>query len=250
MIKTKIIAHRGESFLAPENTLPAIELAWKNDITDVEIDIQLTNDNHIVVFHDYKTKRIGNRDKYLKTQTLSQLMELDAGTYKDAKYAGTKIPTLKEVLTNMPPLKRLIIEIKHNIEIIPHLISLITKYHLTPNQVEFIAFDFNIITELKNKLPKYKCLLLLDLDYERPYWMIWINKEKLIKKIIKYNIDGIDIWAGKLLNQKFIKPFKDAGLYVYTWTVNDINKAKELIKIGVDGITTDRASWMKEKINE
>ena len=96
--KNLIIAHRGESYDAPENTLAAINLAWQRNADAVEIDIQLSADNQIVVIHDLNTKRIGNRNKKVKKQTLAELKELEAGKHKGEKWKDEKIPTLSEVL--------------------------------------------------------------------------------------------------------------------------------------------------------
>ena len=80
-----IIAHRGESFDAPENTLAAVNLAWERGADAVEIDVQLSKDNKIVVIHDENTKRTGGRNKLVKNQTLKELKELDVGIYRDKK---------------------------------------------------------------------------------------------------------------------------------------------------------------------
>ncbi len=93
-----IIAHRGESYDAPENTLASINLAWQRDADAVEIDVRLSKDNKVVVFHDKTTRRLGGRNESVKNQTLEELKELDVGSWKSEKYKNEKIPTLTEVL--------------------------------------------------------------------------------------------------------------------------------------------------------
>lgn len=245
-----IIAHRGESFDAPENTLAAIHLAWQRDASAVEIDIQLSADNKIVVFHDFNTKRIGGRNKKVKKQTLAELRELDAGKHKGEKWAGEKIPTLSEVLTTIPTNKKLIIEIKSAIEIIPLLKKAIEKSGLKNEQIEIICFDLSTIAAAKREMPQLNCLWLLDLDY------IWINRifppniDRIISKTKKYNLDGINVWAGKMLTSRIAKKIKAANLLLYCWTVNNPLLAEKLFNMGVDGVTTDRQMFIKTEISK
>ncbi|MFC2120022.1 glycerophosphodiester phosphodiesterase family protein [Bacteroidota bacterium] len=81
-----LIAHRGESFIAPENTLDSINLAWNNGAKAVEIDIQLTLDNEIVVIHDNSTKRVGNFNKRINKTLLKDLKKVDVGLFKNKSW--------------------------------------------------------------------------------------------------------------------------------------------------------------------
>ncbi len=243
-----IIAHRGESHLAPENTLSAIRLAWEKGATAVEIDVQLTIDKQIVVIHDKNTRRTGNQKMTVKKSKLGELQSVDVGLYKDEQWKGERIPSLTEVLNTVPTNGKLIIEIKCNNEIIPYLIPEIKKSQLKIPQVEIISFDYTVISEIKTQIPEYKMLWLLDLDYYYPAWMLRINKKGILEKIKKSNLNGINVWAGKVINEQFIEYFKRHGLFVYTWTVNDVKVAERLINQGVDAITTDRPNWLKTQL--
>jgi len=112
-------------------------------------------------------------------------------------------------------------------------------------QIEIIAFNFGVLTKAKKLMPQFTMLWLLDLDYSLPSWLLFINKKRIKRKVIKHKLDGINVWAGKTLTPLFIAAFKRAGLLVYTWTVNNPKKAEELISAGADGITTDRAYGLK-----
>ena len=118
MQKPLIIAHRGESFNAPENTMAAINLAWERDAEAVEIDVQLSKDNELVVIHDMDTKRLTGIDKKVKDQTLAELKKLDVGSWKDITFKDERIPTLDEVLATVPTGKKLIVEIKSGPEMV------------------------------------------------------------------------------------------------------------------------------------
>lgn len=244
-----IIAHRGESFDAPENTLASVNLAWERKVEAVEVDVRLSLDNNVVVIHDKTTKRVGNVHKKVKKQTLAELKQLDVGSWKSEKYNNEKIPTLIEVLNTVPTGKKIIIEIKSSDKIIPSLIDVVKRSGLKVNQVEFISFKYEVITQIKKELPQYKSLLLADLDYS---WMTKVfspSAKELIDKVKQSNLDGINVWAGKLLTERFVYDVKWENLLLYTWTVDKVNKAKELADWHVDAVTTNKAAWMKKELS-
>ena len=113
-----IIAHRGESYDAPENTLASINLAWERGAEAVEIDVHLSKDNQVVVIHDPNTLRVSGIKKKIKNSTVADLKKLDVGSWKSAEFKNEKIPTLKEVLATVPQSKKLIIEIKSEFKIL------------------------------------------------------------------------------------------------------------------------------------
>ena len=144
MKKTKplIIAHRGESYDAPENTLASINLAWQRGAEAVEIDVHLSKDNNVIVIHDASTKRVSGKSGRIKNLTLDEIKNLDVGSWKNEKYKNEKIPTLEEVLKTIPPNKKLIIEIKSGVKILPFLKIEIKRANLKPNQIEIISFSY------------------------------------------------------------------------------------------------------------
>jgi glycerophosphoryl diester phosphodiesterase len=243
-----IIAHRGESHDAPENTLAAINLAWKRNIKSVEIDIHLTKDNEIVVIHDYDTLRISGIKKLVRESSLYELKCLDAGSFKGTEWTGETIPTLNEVLETIPENGKLIIEIKSDSKILDRLSNELSHSGLIESQIEIIAFNFETLAEAKRSMPHYRMLWLLDLDYSLPWWLWWRSKQEIIDKIRKFNLDGIDVWSGQLLTMKFIERFRKERFFVYAWTVDNPEKARELVESGINGITTNRAGWMRDQL--
>ncbi len=243
-----IIAHRGESFDAPENTLASINLAWERGAKSVEIDIQLTLDSEVVVIHDYDTLRISGVKKIIKNSSLQELRNLDFGSHKNIKWQNERIPTLKEVLQTVPIDGKLIIEIKNDQRILDKLKIELDQSKLKNSQIELIAFNVHTLATAKQMMSEYKMLWLLELDYSWPHWMIWINKKRIINKVKKLKLEGVNVWAGKILNKNFIEKFKRSGLLIYSWTVNSPEQAKILMESGIDGITSDRPSWMAQQL--
>jgi len=248
MTESIIIAHRGESYDAPENTLAAINLAWERNVKAVEIDIQLTADNEIIVIHDKDTLRITGKKKIVEDSSLKELRLLNAGFHKEGNWDNELIPKLTEVLATVPVDGKLIIEIKSDERILPKLEMDLSRSNLQDDQIELIDFNYATLVKAKKLMPQYRMLWLLSLDYLIPWLLVRINKKRIIKKVKKHNLDGVNVWAGRLLNRNFISQFKEAGLLVYTWTVNGPRKANILNSYGIDGITTDKAGWMKEQL--
>lgn len=248
MQKKLIIAHRGESFIAPENTLSSVNLAWENGADAVEVDVRLTKDNQVVVIHDANTWRVSRKFIWIRKTNFNVLRKLDVGKYKSIKYKGERIPTLDEILNTVPNGKKILIEIKSDPKIVSYLKNLINASELESKQIEIISFKLSTLIEVRKQLPKLSVLWILALDY---FWILKLFRpsiDGIILKAIKYNINGLDLWAGEMLDVEGVKKIKSAGLKLYIWTVNDPKKAKNLFDIGVDGITTDRTKWLKKQL--
>src|SRR5437879_6545311 len=102
----EIVAHRGASNDAPENTVVSQELAWKHGADAAEFDVRRTKDGQLAIMHDATTKRTAGRDAKFADLTLAELRQLDAGSWKDPQFAGEKVPTLDEMLQHIAPGKR------------------------------------------------------------------------------------------------------------------------------------------------
>ena len=155
---------------------------------------------------------------------------------------------MNEVFATIPDGKKLIIEIKSDNSILPFLKTEIQNSQLAPNQIEIISFNYAVVAHAKKILPEHKILLLTDLDYTWLTKLLSPKVDTLIGRTKRANLDGLNVWAGNLLNRGFAEKVKSAGLLLYVWTVNDPKHAKKLISWGIDGITTDRCQWMKDQI--
>lgn len=242
----EIIAHRGASHDAPENTLAAIQLAWKQQADGSEFDVYLSKDGKIVVIHDKDTKRTAGVQQLIVESTLEDLRKLDVGTWKDKKFTGEKIPTLQEMLATVPVGKKVFIEVKCGPEIVPELDRVLKECKLPPEQTPVIAFNADVIAALKKVRPDVPA-----------YWLVTLGGKKgakpptaadLIAKVKKINADGLDLSANEHLDEAMAKAILDAKLKLYVWTVNDPALAKRMVSIGVQGITTDRPQWLREQL--
>lgn len=241
----EIIAHRGASWLAPENTLASVMLGWDKD-ADVEIDVYLTKDDRIVVIHDKTTKRTGDKDLKVRETSLEELRKVDVGRFKSEEFAGEKIPVLDEVIATIPAGRKLYVEIKCGPEILPFLEKVIDDSGKR-SQIVIIAFDFDTIAAAKKLMP--------DID---AYWLKGTDKDKVTRKYIPHDIalvekvrscglDGLDVHAGGITIE-FAEAVKRAGLKLYVWTVDEPADAVRLADWQVDGITTNRPGWLRERL--
>jgi len=246
----KIIAHRGASFVAPENTLASVNLAWEQNCTHVEVDVKLSKDNEIVVFHDETTERYNGKDSLVNTYTFKELQSMDVGSFKGDTWKNEPVPSLEQVLQTIPAKGTLVVELKDGPEMEQPLVNLARKYPKLWSQLEFISFNYDSIAMAKRQFPKNKCLWLLDLDYDEETAKNIPSNPYIINQVQQANLDGVDVFAGKVANATFFKAMQHAGLQVYLWTINQWEHAQQYLIFAPDGITTDKPKWMQQKLNQ
>jgi glycerophosphoryl diester phosphodiesterase len=246
LMQVEVIAHRGASAEAPENTLPAFRLGWEQGDA-CELDIYLTKDGQIVVIHDATTKRTAGLDKPVVQQTLEELKALDAGGWKSPKYAGEKIPTLKEVLDLLPEKKRLYIEIKCGTEVLSELKRTLDVFPGKSGQLAIIGFSRETMTAAKRLLPAVPVYWLASYGKNRQTGA-YPEIDDLIVSCKAGHLDGLDLDQKFPIDAAMVTKVNAGGLKLLTWTVNDPATALKLASAGVDGITTDRPHDLKAKL--
>lgn len=226
---TLLIAHRGLSGLERENTCASFIAAGNRSYYGIETDVHLTKDNIFVISHDANTKRVSPFNEEIKNLNYSDLIKID---YYDINSCLTKpyikIPTLKEYLELCEKYeKHSVVEIKPVLKLseIKKLLKEIESVR-NLNNVTIIAFDLSNLLKVR-KLNKDISVMYLASKFE----------DKLIN-ICKNNNFGIDIHYGAL-NNETIKKFKDNGIIINAWTVNDKETGERLASLGVDFLTTN-----------
>ncbi len=244
----EIVAHRGASFDAPENTVASAKLAWEHRADAVELDIWLTKDGQLAVIHDGNTKRTTGRDAKIASLTLAEIRQLDAGSWKSPKYAGEKIPTLDEMLATLPAGKRIFIEIKTGPEAVPELVATLKRNRIAAAQAVIISFNFESIRAAKQALTAHTALWLANkpsTDPKKPSPSL----DELMAGCRRAGLDGLDLNYGWPLDAAAVKRIRDAKLQLHVWTVDDPTVAKHWVALGVDGITTNRAGWLRQQLS-
>lgn len=241
MPHVEIIAHRGASADAPENTLAAIRLAWQQGADAVEIDVQLTADGQLVAIHDETLLRTGGVDWPVKDRTLAELKTLDVGSWKSPLFAGEQIPTLAEVLDIVPSGKRLFIEMKCGVEALPELVRVLSAARTSREQTVLIGLDFDTIAAVKRALPdRIACWVTEQFAVSNSLGSaLKPTTAELIQRAMAAKLDGLDINNLPERPSGDIAQITQAGLQAYVWTVNSVERAAWHQAEGILGITTD-----------
>ena len=250
----EIVAHRGASYDAPENTLAAHHLAWKQKADAVETDIWLTRDGKVIVSHDKSAKRTAGRDVLVTESTEAELRQLDAGKWKDAKFAGEKLPLLDEQLAAIPAGRKLFVEIKDGPRIVPELKRALERTKQSPRTITIISFNYESLKECRKLLPDYKTQYLMGYRATDPKKAPAPNAKKqptldeVIAEAKAAKLTGLDLQHTWPLTRADVKKIRDAGLELHVWTVDDVAIAKHWIDLGVDSITTNRPGFLREQL--
>lgn len=227
----EIIAHRGESGSAPENTLSAIELAIMNGADAVEIDIRQSKDHIPILMHDSTTKRTTNdlTIRYVNQLTVEELKTLDAGSWFSSEYIGEQIPTLEEALEVIKGRTRLFLELKdQNEEFERNIVELLETYEMM-DQTFVLSFSNQQLSRIKSLNSDVQTLLLIHSFFGRYQDLVdatYVDHFGLSLTFYQNNESLIDV-----IHQK--------GKKVYIWTVNDEQSLKKIVDSDVDGIITD-----------
>lgn len=233
------VGHRGASYLAPENTLAAIKLAWELGAEGAECDVMLTADKKVVLFHDKNTKKLTGSSFTVKDATWEELKPLVIIPRETnlPEYANETIPLLEDVLAVIPEDRTLVIEIKTGPEILSHLQKVIEK-HWKSGMITFIAFDFETIKQAKLLFPQVPCYYLS---------MFKPDFNKHFDAVVESGLDGVDL-RHTIIDKDLMERCHASGLDVWCWTVNDPKTAFKMRQLGVSAVTTDRPAWLKNNL--
>lgn len=253
MHAVEIVAHRGASFDAPENTMAATKLAWKQGADAVETDIYLGKDGKLIVFHDKTAKRTGGgRDVAIGELTQEESRQLDAGSWKDPKFKGEKVPLLEEQIASIPAGKKLLVEIKVGPEIVPELKRVFAQTGATEKNITVISFNYDTLQEVRKQMPKLKTLWLVGYKAPDPAKPAPAKPQPTVDEMIRdakaAKLTGLDLQHTWPLMEADVKKIKKADLELHVWTVNDVAIAKRWKDFGVLSITTDRPAWLREQL--
>ncbi len=247
----EIVAHRGASHDAPENTVAAQRLAWEQGADAVETDIHLTKDGRIIAIHDKTTRRTTGTDGTVAQLTLADLRRLDAGSWKAAKFAGEKLPTLDEQLALIPAGRKLLVEVKVGPEIVPELQRTFARAGVSERNLTIISFNADSLREVRRLLPRYRTLYLM--GYKVPDPKVKNAKrppaiDEVIREARAAGFTGLDLQHTWPLTKADVQRIKAAGLELHVWTVDDVAIARRWIDLGVASITTNRPGWLREQL--
>ncbi len=259
----EIIAHKGASGVAPENTMAAFEKALELKVDQIELDVRHTADEEIIVFHDQRLDRIardtlGNRvTGDVHDYTLAEIKQFDVGSWFDSKFADQRIPTLKEVLDLVNGQCKVLIEIKHMDH--PHYHDfaekLVEVIHAEPNGLDWIilqSYEDKYLVEVHDLDSLIQTKALVVGEDSAPLIAFYLEtrvhlgRAKEDNRLSALNPD----WT--TLSPRRIFRMHARGYDVYAYPVNEREDMIKMLNAGVDGIITDypdRLISLKEEIS-
>lgn len=237
----KIIAHRGASKEAPENTLSAIKRAIALKVDYVEIDVRLSKDGIPLVIHDSSVARMTGIKDYpsIPHLTFSQIQQIDVGQRFGKSFQGEKIPSLSEVLSLDWKQTKLMLEIKKCPQkedvLVKAIFNILSEMKTLPSII-MGSFSVEIIQEVQQQL-KHSLIPIETIGI--------VEKHEMLTPFIELKMNHIAIWY-KLITPYLVQDLTDKKIDLWTFTVDDVNVAKFLISLGVKGIISNDPKTMIE----
>ncbi|MDN7241185.1 glycerophosphodiester phosphodiesterase family protein [Planococcus sp. N028] len=248
--KFLVIAHRGASVNAPEHTMAAYRLAREMEADYLEVDLQLSKDGVLVAIHDLTVDRTTNGSGIVTEMTLSELKQLDAGSWFNKKFpdmakeefVGQEIPTLQEIIDEFGESVNYYIETKKpekNEGIEDELLDLLNKNNLLDEslpegKVVIQSFSEESLLRMRSLHPT---IPLIQLERDP---VLGPEAKKRLEEIREYAV-GVGTYFEKI-DEEFVKIARDIGLLVHLYTVNTAEVAEKWKEAGANGIFTDNIS--------
>jgi glycerophosphoryl diester phosphodiesterase len=226
-----VVAHRGSSGTAPENTIAAFQEAIDSGVKMVEMDIMFTSDGEIVAFHDME-QLAKVQESSSKEFSYDKIKELDAGSWFDSKYANERIPLFREILKFLRDKVYIIVEIKTpnldlDVEMITRIIDEVEKYS-GPDQVTLASFNHNIISWVALNKPDY------------PVAAIKLPGDDTLPSEIAAlcGAEGF-ICSTNEITHEIAEDCKESGLYSGVYSVDNEEELDNMLQFGLSAIATN-----------
>lgn len=230
-----VIAHRGASGQAPENTMAAFELAIELGSDMIELDVRRCLDGALVVIHDATVDRTtrGDYRGAVAGLTLAQLKSLDAGSWRGQQFAGERIPTLEEVLAAFGGRTRILIELKEagTEADIAHAVRAAS----VADSVMMQSFDAECVNTIASLMPEAPAGVLFNAPG-------LLSRLFFASTVVNRTVGARGAFAAVNYNavtQSLAGAVRAAGLGIYAWTVDDASAMHDMVKLGLDGIITN-----------
>ncbi len=238
-----IIAHRGASAYAPENTLAAFELALRQGADAIELDTKLTADGQVVVIHDQTVDRTTMHSGHVRELTLAQIRQMDAGSHFDVAFRGEPVPTLDEVFKAVGQLTCINVELANYAsptDALPEKVAVLVKQHKLKQRVLFSSFNPIALLRIRRLLPEVAIGLLALPGYGGALARSWFGRIFFYQSLHPALSD---------VNSTLVKRVHRYSCKIFVWTVNREEDMRRLFELGVDGIFTDDPVLAKQVLS-
>ncbi len=227
-----IIGHRGASAYAPMNTLPAFELAAAQGADGIELDVWLCKSGEVVVLHDATVNATTDGTGTVWSLTLDELKALDAGSWKDEGFAGTRIPTLDEVFSAVGRYLYINVEIKSHPDMLPGIetaVAAAVSRHGLEERVLISSFDPAVLIRFAQAAPG-AALAFLEHPQTPPQAYITVDTALTYQARHPHH---------SMVDAAYMERAGASDKRVHVWTVNDPEDALRLRDLGIDAVITD-----------
>jgi glycerophosphoryl diester phosphodiesterase len=231
-----IIAHRGASMDAPENTLAAIQMAIDAGSDFIEIDVQETADGVVVVFHDSDYKRLARKNLNIWDAQSNDLSGIEIGSWFDPKFSDQTTPSLKQVFDICRGKSGVLIELKyygHDVALEQKVIDIVEAEKMT-DQIMIMSLNYEGMQKVR-KL--------------RPDWKIGLLSTVALGDITKLDVDFLGL-NSRAATPQLVKRAHDNDMQIFTWTVNTPLEISAMASRGVDGLITDTPTTASEVLKQ
>jgi glycerophosphoryl diester phosphodiesterase len=221
-----VIAHRGSSAAAPENSLAAFRLAVEQDADFIEFDVQESVDGEVVVMHDSDLMRVGGSPLKVWEANAADLRAVDIGSRTAPRFSAERVPTLAETLAVSKGGSRVVVELKsygHDERLEEKVVAIVEAAGMVNDSI-FMSLDHAMVRKIKQL---------------RPSWRAGVLVAKAIGDLTSLGADFLAVEA-RLATRAFVRQAHRAGQDVYVWTVNDPAWMLAAMSNGVDGLITDK----------
>lgn len=247
----EIVAHRGASGTAPENTLASIKKALDIGVDWIEIDVRQTLDRVLVCLHDETLNRTTNGKGRIVALNYKKVRQYDAGSWFSDDYKNERIPSLNEVLKTVNGKCKLLIEVKGTqllqFKIAENIIKLIDK-HNAASWVVVQSFNSDFLKKMYRLRPDLVINNLV--NYSPSNIPIYIDRRIKLGNIFRLNYSEAVNPNYKQVTRKLIAKVKKHQRKLFCWTVNDPKDMRRMIDMGVDGIITNYPERLKKVLEE
>ena len=249
-----LICHRGESFDAPENTMPAYRMAVERGF-GFECDIYLSADKQVFTFHDKTLTRTtggASNKKCSEASWADEISKLDVGgwgKWKGSAFSPTRPALLSELLELARDGRYIYVEVKPGPEIVPYIKDVFAaQAKATPANTLFISFNDKTCRALKEQMPEFKV-----------YWLTGLGKgpvageaaKRIVAKLREIGADGVDCqFKPELVTADFIRSIRDAGFEFHVWTLDRLDLAMAAFERGAQTVTTNCAKKLLDEYLE
>ncbi|MCU0291011.1 MAG: glycerophosphoryl diester phosphodiesterase membrane domain-containing protein [Thermoanaerobaculaceae bacterium] len=233
----QVIAHRGASAEAPENTLAAFRLAVAEHADVVELDVQESLDGEVIVMHDSDLMKVGGSPMKIWEHTAAELRTVDIGSHKGAQFRDERVPTLAEALAVCKGSARVLIELKsygHDQRLEERVAGIVEAAGMEKD-CAYMSLDHYMVGRMKRL---------------RPTWRVGVLVAKAYGDLTTLGADFLAVEARMATARLFVWRTHRAQQEVYAWTVNDPTWMLFAMGRGVDGLITDRPALARRVVAE